>query len=118
MCRRPHGAGFVTWVGVPPAQFQVNQGVEVLKTYVSSEHGRRQFCGECGSQLFCWHVREGQETPDVIDVTLASLHDPIDRQPQAHFFYDAKASWTVVNDDLPKLGGVDGLQPLSLQDHR
>ena len=35
-----------------------------------------------------------------------------DRQPEAHYYYDSRAEWTQVNDDLPKLGGEDGMQPL------
>jgi len=112
MCRRPHGAGFVTWTGVPPAQFRITAGSESLRTYRSSALGRRQFCENCGSQLFCFHEKEDASPPDMIDVALASLHADIDRRPEMHFFYDSRATWTVVNDDLPKLGGETGLEPL------
>ena len=112
MCRRPHGASYVTWTAVPPAQFRVVEGEENLSTYLSSAHGRRQFCTTCGTQLFCYHVGDDGEPPQLIDVTLASLHGEIDRRPDMHFYYDSRASWTVVNDDLPKRGGPDGMQPL------
>ena len=112
MCRRPHGASFVTWTGVPPAQFRITGGEDALRTYESSEHGRRQFCGTCGAQLFCWHETADGSPPAMIDVTLASLHGEIDREPEMHVFYDSRASWTVVRDELPKLGGASGLEPL------
>lgn len=112
MCRRPHGASFVTWTAVPPTQFRITQGEGQLQTYDSSEHGRRQFCATCGSQMFCFHVKDDGSPPELIDVTLASLHDAIDRAPQAHFYFDSKAQWTVVDDDLPKLGGPTGVAPL------
>ncbi len=112
MCRRPHGASYVTWTAVAPAQFRITSGARHLKTYESSYLGRRQFCASCGSQLFCWHEKKDGSPPGMIDVTLASLHGPIDRQPEAHFFYDSKAAWTMVNDDLPKLGGTTGTEPL------
>lgn len=112
MCRRPHGASFVTWAVVPAEQFRVTSGQEHLKTYESSAHGRRQFCTICGSQMFCWHERSKGAAPKVIDVAVASLHGDIDRLPQAHCFYDSRASWTVVRDDLPKLGGPTGTEPL------
>ena len=112
MCRRPHGAGFVTWTAVPPERFRVTAGAEALRTYESSALGRRQFCGTCGSQLFCWHEKEDGSSPDMIDVTVASLHGAIDREPEMHVFYDSRASWIVVNDELPKLGGKTGLEPL------
>jgi hypothetical protein len=113
MCRRPHGASFVTWTAVPPTRFSLKTGDAHLKTYNSSAHGRRQFCALCGSQMFCWHLPENGGQPKVIDVTLASLHGPIDREPSAHVFFDSRADWTVVNDELPKLGGATGLEPLA-----
>lgn len=112
MCRRPHGASYVTWAVVPPDQIRITSGKEYLKTYESSAHGRRQFCAICGSQMFCWHEGSDGAPPQVIDVALASLRGDIDRLPQAHYFYDSKASWTDVRDDLPKLGGSTGAEPL------
>jgi len=106
MCRRPHGASFVTWVGVAPEHFRITTGKETLSTYQSSERGTRNFCRICGSQMFC------QTDPDMIDVALAALHGKIDREPEVHWYYDSRADWTVVNDDLPKLGGENGTTPL------
>ena len=106
MCRRPHGASFVTWASVPPHRFAITAGEEQIATYRSSEHGTRSFCRICGSQMFC------QTESDVVDIALAALHDKIDREPEAHYYYDSRAEWTNVNDDLPKLGGKDGMQPL------
>ncbi len=113
MCRRPHGAAFVTWTAVPPEQFRITAGEAALQTFESSSHGRRQFCRRCGSQMFCFHTRDDDAPPDLIDVTLASLHGPIDRQPEAHFYFDSRADWSKISDDLPKLGGATGIEPLS-----
>ncbi len=116
MCRRPHGASYVTWAVVSPGHLRVTLGQKHLKTYESSAHGRRQFCGTCGSQMFCWHEGWDGAPPKVIDVALASLHGDIDRLPQAHYFYDSRASWTDVRDSLPKLGGPTGTEPLQGMD--
>ncbi len=43
MCRRPHGASFVTWTGVPPERFKITKGEQHIATYQSSEHGTRRF---------------------------------------------------------------------------
>ena len=106
MCRRPHGASFVTWTAVPPERFTVTSGKEYIARFQSSENGTRSFCKTCGSQMFC------QTEPEVIAVALAALHGKIDRDPEAHYFFDSRADWTVVNDDLPKLGGTTGMEPL------
>ena len=106
MCRRPHGASFVTWTGVPPERFRITEGEQDVAHFQSSKKGRRGFCRKCGSQMFC------QTEPEVIDVALASLHGEIDRSPEAHYYYDSRADWTEVNDDLPKLGGESGMEPL------
>ena len=87
-------------------------GEDQLQLYQSSAHGRRQFCKICGSQMFCWHQPDDQSAPEMIDIALAALHADIDRQPEEHYFYDSRATWTVVNDDLPKLGGETGGEPL------
>ena len=108
MCQRNHGAGYVTWFGVRPAQLKVLQGDDRLVRHRSSEHGTRSFCGECGSSIFCENVQH----PDRLDIVLASLESEIDRAPQAHVFYSDRAAWTRVDDDLPKLGGVTGTEAL------
>jgi hypothetical protein len=106
MCRRPHGASFVTWTGVPPERFRITAGEQDIARFESSEKGTRSFCRNCGSQMFC------QSEPEVIDIALAALHGKIDRRPEAHYYYDSRADWTIVNDDLPKLGGKSGMEPL------
>ncbi len=106
MCRRPHGARFVTWAAVPTERFTVTSGEQNITRFQSSEKGTRSFCKICGSQMFC------QTEPEVMDVALAALHGKIDRDPEEHYYFDSRADWTVVNDDLPKLGGTTGVEPL------
>jgi hypothetical protein len=108
MCRRAHGAGYVTWIGVPPDRFRLEAGEERLVRFRSSEHGTRSFCGRCGSALFC----ESTLHPDRIDIVLANVHGPIDREPEMHVWFDDRAEWIEVNDSLPRLGGKTGLEPI------
>jgi hypothetical protein len=107
ICRRHHGAGFVTWFAVPSARFSIEAGEGSLKRFDSSEHGWRTFCGHCGSSLFC----ESTHHPDQVDIVLANMLDPIDRPPQAHVYYDDRADWVTVEDGLPRLGGATGMEP-------
>ena len=112
MCRRNHGAAFVTWFAVPSTQLEVTAGSEELRRYSSSTHGSRSFCGRCGSSLFC----ESEKHPDQVDIPLANVDGGIDRAPQFHFYFDSRAPWAEVNDRLPRLGGPTGIEPLEPED--
>jgi hypothetical protein len=108
MCRRNHGAGYVTWIGVAPGQLRVVAGEQELVRYRSSEHGERKFCGVCGTSLFC----ANSQFPERVDIPLANLEGAIDKSPQAHIFFTDRASWVVLGDSLPHLGGPTGYEPL------
>ena len=114
MCRRSHGAGFVTWFAVPYESFALTAGEEEAVRFQSSEHGTRTFCGCCGSTLFC----ESSRHPDRIDIVLANMHEAIDRQPEFHVYFDDRADWTRVDDGLPRLGGTTGVEPIPETDTR
>lgn len=90
---------------VPRAQFALLRGAEDLVRYESSEHGSRSFCGRCGTSLFC----ESARYPDRMDVALGTTDGPIDREPQLHSYYDSRAPWVMIGDDLPRLGGKTGV---------
>jgi len=108
MCRRNHGAAYVTWIAVDRRQVAVERGADELTRYQSSEHGSRSFCRRCGSSLFCVSTHH----PDIIDIPLANLDGPIDRLPESHIYFDDRAAWTVIGDDLPRFGGPTGTDPL------
>ena len=107
MCRRNHGAAYVTWFAVPRSQLSVDAGADEVERYQSSAHGSRSFCRRCGTSLFCVVGNH----PDVVDVPLASMDAAIDRGPESHIYFDDRAAWTVVGDELPRLGGASGLEP-------
>ena len=107
MCRRSHGAGYVTWFAVPRDQLLFESGEADLVRFRSSDHGTRSFCKRCGSSLFC----ESSHYPDIVDIVLANMHGPIDRQPECHVYFDDRADWVVVDDALPRLGGSTGREP-------
>lgn len=111
MCRRSHGAGFVTWLAVPRERFFLDED-EALVRFPSSDHGTRSFCGRCGSTLFF----ETTTDPDRVDVVLANMDGPIDRAPQLHVHFDDRAAWTAADDGLPRLGGATGLEPIAPDD--
>lgn len=99
MCRRAHGAPYVTWVGVPAEQVHVTAGEDALVRFASSAAATRRFCGRCGSPLFF----ESRHWPGEIHVARASLADDGLPAPMAHAFWDSRAPWVAIHDDLPKL---------------
>jgi hypothetical protein len=107
MCRRNHGAAYVTWFAIDRSRLSIDTGLDQLVRFPSSAHGSRSFCSRCGSSLFCISTHH----PDVVDIPLASMDAPIDRLPESHIYFDDRAAWTIVGDDLPRLGGVSGLEP-------
>jgi hypothetical protein len=107
MCRRSHGAGYVTWFAVARAQFLLESGEAELARFRSSEHGTRSFCKRCGSSLFC----ESAHYPEIVDIVLANMADPIDRPPECHLYFDDRADWVVVDDGLPRFEGAPGSTP-------
>ncbi len=108
MCRRAHGAGFVTWIIAERQRWRILAGEERLVRYRSSDHGTRSFCGTCGSTLFF----ESTSRPDQVDVVLANVEGKIDRDPELHVYFDDRAEWVHVADGLPRLGGETGLEPV------
>jgi len=95
MCRRIHGAGYVTWVGVQSEHFKMLQGNQ-LQWYESSPGARRGFCRICGSSMLFESARWSGET----HVALACLDEPNDLKPQAHAFYAAHVDWMPVDESL------------------
>ncbi len=108
MCRRAHGAGFVTWFSVTHEQFRVTEGESHLVRYKSSDHGTRSFCALCGSSL----LFETTEHPERLDIVLANMEGPIDLEPQLHVHFDTRVEWVPVDEVLPRLGGPTGMEPL------
>ncbi|MCC6812030.1 MAG: GFA family protein [Deltaproteobacteria bacterium] len=109
MCRRAHGAAFVTWVSVPSAQLRITNGQECIGAYKSSADAERRFCKTCGSPLFFESFGRWKG-----EVHIARAHFPgaLDREPQVHSFFDDRAPWFHVNDQVPKRGGKTGTEPL------
>lgn len=96
MCRKYHGAGYVTWVGFKESHFTLKRGENQLTWYQSSAEAQRGFCGKCGSSLFF----RSRKWPGEIHVALGVLDGPIDREPQAHVYHDTHVDWVAIDDAL------------------
>ena len=101
MCRKAHGAGYVTWVGFKKEKFTLDQGQDQLNWFESSANASRGFCSQCGSSMFFRSERWSGE----LHVALGCLDDEIDRQPQAHAFHDSHVPWMPFDDALKVFTG-------------
>ena len=100
MCRRAHGAGFVTWVGSESERFRLLAGDAVLRRYQSSALATRSFCGRCGTML----LFESERWPGEIHLTLAHLDSAEGIEPQAHAYWSSRVPWAdFAGHDLPKV---------------
>lgn len=68
--------------------------------YASSAHGRRAFCGACGSRL-AWQALDS-ENDWLSSVNVGSLDNAADALAECHIFADRQLPWYRVNDSLPK----------------
>ena len=94
-CRRHAGAPAVAWAAVKRDQLEVEGE---LTTYVSSEHGRRQFCPACGTGLF--YVNE-HVLPGLIDIQTGTLDDPAALEPAIHVQAAERLDYMTRLADLP-----------------
>ncbi|PSL22027.1 GFA family protein [Shimia abyssi] len=106
-CRRACSAPFTSFFGVP------RDGVTwtgVLDEALTSDGKvRRQFCGQCGTQMTYQAARWPEET----HLYAATLDDPGSFEPRAHFHWGEKLPWVKIADDLPKYAGsADGAEPV------
>jgi hypothetical protein len=70
------------------------------QVFASSDHAERLFRARCGSQMAYRSTRH----PGEIHVYAASLDDPADFEPQAHFHWSEHLPWLQLADDLPRKG--------------
>ena len=108
MCRRAHGAPFVTWIGFRAEQFRIVDGAEHLHRYQSSPEATRSSCKRCGTMMLFESSRWAGE----VHVARALIPGAVDKAPNVHCFYSDKADWVTISDGLPLLGGPTGLEKL------
>jgi hypothetical protein len=70
------------------------------KYFVSSEHGKRGFCDDCGSRLL-WQALDPQNDW-FTNIDVGSLDSPEEVEPSSHIFVDTKLPWYKIDEQLPK----------------
>ena len=96
-CRRHAGAPMVGWTMYPASAVKVTNGV--LKLYKSSEHGRRHFCGDCGTGIFYFNEHI---LPGMIDIQSATYDDPNLVPARCHTQVAERIDWVKTAHQLPE----------------
>jgi hypothetical protein len=86
----------VAWTMYPTSMVKVTKGQP--KTYASSEHGRRKFCGDCGTGIF--YVNSNM-LPGIIDVQSATYDDPDAVPARVHIQVAERIGWMQRAHELP-----------------
>lgn len=101
VCRRLHGAPFVSWGGIRRDDFRYLSGEDRLKVYSFSERADSIFCDECGSRFL---VDFKTET-DMLYLALGNIDGNVACPPGFHQFVGSKSAWFEISDDLPQYDG-------------
>ncbi len=101
ICRKLHGAPYVTWGGVARDKFTYTSGEKDLRAYAFSDNADSIFCGVCGSRLLVDYKPEA----DMLYITLGTVIGDVDCPPGFHQFVGSKAPWFEITDDLPQYDG-------------
>ena len=96
ICRKLHGAAYVTWTFVKPGQFKWISGKESLGTFKSSPERERLFCSICSTPLAASHHG------NIGEVVLGSIDGDPGVKPTEHIFVGSKAPWHEITDELPQ----------------
>lgn len=97
MCRKHHGAPFVTFAAAPIESFRWLNGENAVDDYASSPNGTRSFCKGCGSVAPLLMTEAGLAV-----VFAGELDADPGIRPQAHMFVGSKAPWHTITDCLPQ----------------
>ena len=102
-CRRWSGAPAVGWIAWKAEAVTISG---TPKVYASSEHGSREFCGECGTGLF---YRNPAFLPGIVDIQSNTLDDPEAQPPGAQIMVKDRLGWTKGMVELPEFQTYPGM---------
>lgn len=97
-CRRNCSAPFTSFFGVPRTAYRWTGGPTGI--YQSTDSVRRHFCKSCGTPM----AYDDENDKTDIHFYAASLEDPTNFTPTAHFHYAEKLLWITIHDTLEKRG--------------
>ncbi|MEM9715501.1 MAG: GFA family protein [Pseudomonadota bacterium] len=106
-CRRATAAPFTSFLGVPTES--VAWSGQMDAQHSSDGAVTRRFCTKCGTQM----SYQSRAWPDETHLYAATMDQPEQFRPEAHFHYGERLDWIELTDDLPKYPrSADGSDPL------
>jgi hypothetical protein len=96
ICQKTSASPALVFASFPSQDFRYTSGEPTI--YSSSEHGNRELCSTCGTQIA---FRE-TEPAKTVDVNVGSLDDPSVVLPEYHIWCQSRISWFDAADGLPK----------------
>lgn len=105
VCRKVHGAIFVTLSTFPREALRFDKGEGNLGTYETSPNVRRHFCKTCGCQLTLDVVPK----PDIVLLATGTLdpgmHPGHPKETYRHLYVESKVDWYDFDEKLPQVAG-------------
>ena len=98
VCRKIHGAAFVSWGGVKAADTHIMADEGQLGRYAFSSDADSVHCRRCGATLFTDYKSE----PDRLYIALGSVDGDLSLPPGFHQFVASRAAWFHITDELPQ----------------
>ena len=92
------------WGSVPRKDLVLKKGEPRKIAYANRI---RSFAACCGTHLFF----EDSKDSDSIDVTIASLDDPVSFAPQKAIFLEDKLPWVKIDESIPSFETVPNNKP-------
>ena len=99
MCRKFHGAAFVTLGEIKKSDFRWIQGEHELQAYTAENGTTRRFCRHCGSSMTFSTPRSSS---DIVEIAMGTLDTDLEQRPDAHIYVGSGANWVEVTDGLPQ----------------
>lgn len=96
MCRKSHGAAFVTFAVCRNEDFSWTGGKDLVTKFTSSPGNIRSFCSKCGGNVPLYFPN------NMMGVPAGSLDTDPGTRPAYHVYAGSKLPWHEIEDGLPR----------------
>ena len=95
-CQQTSGAPVLAFASFSLDDFEYTGSEPAI--FLSSTHGRREFCSRCGTQIAYRDLEDAQ----TIEINACTLDDPTSVTPTYHIWCSSQVSWFEIEDSLPR----------------